>query len=182
MTQAFALTTPPAPLWETQMTDEEKAALEVFEVAAGMPIHIAQDVRAREMLKTILAAGFRYAAPNVNTMTDTPDISPEVVELIVQCNDSIYFLIHQLTKKNAELEAKVNSILTIPEVSQVIAAGPKPAADVRRDALEEAEEARLAAAAWIETWTRHVGNCKGGLECTCGRTAILFELSALKDK
>jgi hypothetical protein len=51
----------------------------------------------------------------------------------------------------------------------------------RRDALEEAEEARLGAAAWIETWTQHVGNCKGGLECTCGRTAILFELSAMKD-
>lgn len=29
--------------------------------------------------------------------------------------------------------------------------------------------------AWIDRWTDHVGHCRGGDECTCGRTAILYE-------
>lgn len=38
-----------------------------------------------------------------------------------------------------------------------------------------------AAYSWIDTWAYHVPNCKGGNECTCGRTAILFELAAAKE-
>lgn len=40
-----------------------------------------------------------------------------------------------------------------------------------REALESAKS-------WIERWTSHVGNCRGGNECTCGRTAILAECAA----
>lgn len=39
-------------------------------------------------------------------------------------------------------------------------------------------EALEAAKSWIERWTSHVGNCRGGNECTCGRTAILAECAA----
>jgi uncharacterized Fe-S radical SAM superfamily protein PflX len=47
----------------------------------------------------------------------------------------------------------------------------------------EAENERLRAAlesceSWIDRWTNHVGTCKGGDKCTCGRTAILFEAKA----
>jgi hypothetical protein len=37
-----------------------------------------------------------------------------------------------------------------------------------RAALESCES-------WVDRWTGHVGACKGGDECTCGRTAILHE-------
>ena len=39
-------------------------------------------------------------------------------------------------------------------------------------------EALEAAKSWIERWASHVGNCRGGNECTCGRTAILAECAA----
>lgn len=32
---------------------------------------------------------------------------------------------------------------------------------------------------WIERWTKHVGSCEGGDKCTCGRTAVLHEASAI---
>lgn len=35
-----------------------------------------------------------------------------------------------------------------------------------------------AAAAWLERWAAHVGNCRGGAECTCGLTAIRRDVQA----
>lgn len=40
-----------------------------------------------------------------------------------------------------------------------------------RAALESAE-------AWLERWAVHVGRCEGGLRCTCGLTAIRYDVSA----
>ena len=40
-----------------------------------------------------------------------------------------------------------------------------------RAALESAE-------AWLERWAVHVGRCEGGHRCTCGLTAIRYEVSA----
>lgn len=37
-------------------------------------------------------------------------------------------------------------------------------------------------ASWIDRWTSHVGTCKGGDKCTCGRTAVLFEARAIEQK
>lgn len=31
---------------------------------------------------------------------------------------------------------------------------------------------------WIERWTNHVGACRGGDKCTCGRSAVLYEARA----
>lgn len=46
------------------------------------------------------------------------------------------------------------------------------------DAADEIERLRAAiesSASWIERWATHVGNCKAGTQCTCGRNAILYE-------
>ena len=40
-----------------------------------------------------------------------------------------------------------------------------------REALETCES-------WIDRWTSHVASCEGGDKCTCGRTAILYEVRA----
>lgn len=50
-----------------------------------------------------------------------------------------------------------------------------------------AENERLRAAvsscqSWIERWTGHVGNCKGGAGCTCGRSAVLFDAANALDQ
>lgn len=58
------------------------------------------------------------------------------------------------------------------------------AAELGRQVDElEAENARLKAAcdgaySWIDRHTAHIGRCDGGDKCTCGRTLVLFELSA----
>lgn len=33
-----------------------------------------------------------------------------------------------------------------------------------------------AAISWLDRWAQHVGDCKGGDECTCGLTAVRHEL------
>lgn len=59
-----------------------------------------------------------------------------------------------------------------------------PTAEIER---LTAENERLLAAlgscqSWIERWTKHVGNCNGGAECTCGRSAVLFDASDALDQ
>lgn len=44
-----------------------------------------------------------------------------------------------------------------------------------REENTQLREALRSAQSWIFCWTNHVGNCKGGNHCTCGRTFILFE-------
>lgn len=54
-----------------------------------------------------------------------------------------------------------------------------PAALSSRDAeIERLREALASCEAWIDRWTKHVGNCEGADKCTCGRTAVLFEARA----
>lgn len=45
-------------------------------------------------------------------------------------------------------------------------------------AAPELMEALRSCEAWIDRWTSHVGNCKGGNECSCGRSAISHEARA----
>jgi hypothetical protein len=49
------------------------------------------------------------------------------------------------------------------------------------------ENERLRAAlgscgSWIERWTNHIGACRGGDKCTCGRSAILYEARGALDR
>lgn len=49
--------------------------------------------------------------------------------------------------------------------------------------LVEQENERLRAAlesvdTWLDRWAVHVGRCEGGHRCTCGLTAIRYEVSA----
>lgn len=46
------------------------------------------------------------------------------------------------------------------------------------DEIERLRAALAACESWLDRWTEHVGNCEGGNECTCGRTAILHEARA----
>jgi hypothetical protein len=43
---------------------------------------------------------------------------------------------------------------------------------------EQLREALESCQSWIDRWTQHVGNCKGGERCTCGRAAVLYDASA----
>lgn len=43
--------------------------------------------------------------------------------------------------------------------------------DRLREALSSCES-------WIDRWSAHVGNCKGGDKCTCGRSAVLYEANS----
>lgn len=55
----------------------------------------------------------------------------------------------------------------------------------RREMAAEIERLRAAletSEAWIDRWTAHVGTCRGGGDCTCGRTAVLFEARAALPK
>jgi hypothetical protein len=36
-------------------------------------------------------------------------------------------------------------------------------------------QALKSANAWLERWAVHVGNCRGGLACTCGLTLVRYE-------
>lgn len=48
-----------------------------------------------------------------------------------------------------------------------------------RDAeIERLRAALRSCEAWIDRWTKHVGQCEGGNKCTCGRTAVLYEAGA----
>lgn len=49
--------------------------------------------------------------------------------------------IDRLRDERDEALAKVNSMLTIPEVTQIIAVGPQPEAEARNNALDEAARA-----------------------------------------
>lgn len=40
---------------------------------------------------------------------------------------------------------------------------------------EKLQEALAACESWIDRWAPHVGACDGGVSCTCGRTAVLYE-------
>lgn len=46
------------------------------------------------------------------------------------------------------------------------------------DEIERRRRALGSCASWIERWTQHVGACKGGDRCTCGRTTVLYEAGA----
>lgn len=49
-------------------------------------------------------------------------------------------------------------------------------ADIRLiAAAPELLEALRSCESWIDRWTAHIGNCKGGNECSCGRSAVLHE-------
>lgn len=48
----------------------------------------------------------------------------------------------------------------------------------RQDDIDRLRGALGSCASWIERWTQHVGACKGGDRCTCGRTAVLYEAAA----
>ena len=82
-------------------------------------------------------------------------------------NDEITRLraeVARLTRENAELR-EYNSTVLDPH-----------------DALR-AENERLRAAlesvdTWLDRWAVHVGCCEGGHRCTCGLTAIRYEVSA----
>lgn len=53
--------------------------------------------------------------------------------------------------------------------------------DVRERLNAEIERLRAALAtceSWVDRWTKHVGTCKGGDKCTCGRSAVLHEARA----
>jgi len=49
----------------------------------------------------------------------------------------------------------------------MLAAAPAP--DGMREAI-------AGPAAWLNRWAAHVGNCKGGTECTCGLWLAQFEM------
>ncbi|MBK5958053.1 hypothetical protein CCR97_07960 [Rhodoplanes elegans] len=51
--------------------------------------------------------------------------------------------------------------------------------DAARRDLAEAAEALEACEGWIARWSAHVGFCRGGNTCTCGRTAVLHTASDL---
>ena len=53
-----------------------------------------------------------------------------------------------------------------------------PERDQIADEIERLRAALETCASWIDRWTPHAGNCKGGDKCTCGRTAVLFDASA----
>jgi hypothetical protein len=38
------------------------------------------------------------------------------------------------------------------------------------------DAALQSASSWLERWAVHAGNCTGGAGCTCGLTAIRWEL------
>lgn len=38
-------------------------------------------------------------------------------------------------------------------------------------------DALKASQSWLERWAEHVGNCRGGVHCTCGLTAIRFDVA-----
>lgn len=40
----------------------------------------------------------------------------------------------------------------------------------------ELVETLKATYSWISMWANHQGNCEGGTKCTCGKTAILFDV------
>ncbi len=50
----------------------------------------------------------------------------------------------------------------------------------RREAAlpEEARNALRAAESWLERWADHVGRCRGGEQCTCGLTAVQYDIRA----
>lgn len=65
-------------------------------------------------------------------------------------------------------EALYRALLpALPRLLALAEAGLR--AEEMREALETAES-------WIERWAAHVGNCRGGDVCTCGRTAVLAEV------
>jgi hypothetical protein len=43
--------------------------------------------------------------------------------------------------------------------------------------IAEMLEALKGAGNWLERWSSHQGNCKGGDQCTCGLTLYRFEVS-----
>jgi hypothetical protein len=62
---------------------------------------------------------------------------------------------------------------------------PMPTEHLLDEAADEIERLRAAlesCASWIDRWTSHVGNCAGGVKCTCGRTAILFDARAAQSR
>lgn len=44
--------------------------------------------------------------------------------------------------------------------------------------IERLRAALAGAEAWLDVWAEHVGDCDGGVSCTCGLTAIHFEANA----
>jgi hypothetical protein len=49
----------------------------------------------------------------------------------------------------------------------------------RQDELS-VEEVLASAEAWLTRWASHVGGCRGGGFCTCGLTAIRFEVASAR--
>lgn len=44
--------------------------------------------------------------------------------------------------------------------------------------IEQLEAALRGAESWLQNWAVHAGRCEGGNGCTCGLTAIRYDLSA----
>ena len=44
--------------------------------------------------------------------------------------------------------------------------------------IERLRAALKSAQSWMDRWAAHVGRCKAGAQCTCGRNAILHEINA----
>ena len=44
--------------------------------------------------------------------------------------------------------------------------------------IERLRAALRGAEAWLQNWAVHAGRCEGGNGCTCGLTAIRYDLSA----
>lgn len=53
-----------------------------------------------------------------------------------------------------------------------------PATPPEPSALDRAVEALETAESWIDRHAPHVGNCRGGNACSCGRTLVLAEINA----